>query len=198
MLVTAPGRRTDTVELKGGETFIPLSDLPVSVESILLDGAGQPVEDWTIDRPGARLESPEGSLSAGIATVVYIGATGIAVTVGDEEADVHATHALETDAPNAEVARALGGAYLAQQVERQRYQAITIPSRVEHLFEGQSVQVDATKYGIDQPMIVRRLREDLRSSSARYHGVAYTVELSVPPLPLLRLGTGKLGQSVLG
>ena len=199
-LVVAPGLRTENVRLQAGDTFIPLEDRPLSVVSIALDGIAQTVEDWTADESGARLLPPDDSpsLSAGAATVVYIGATGIAVTVGDEAADVHTTHTLETDAPNVDVARALGGAYLAQQVERQRYQAITIPSRVEHLFEGQRVQVEATKYGLDQRMIVRRLREALQSSSARYHGVTFTAELSTLAIPLLRLGTGELNDSVVG
>ena len=69
---------------------------------------------------------------------------------------------------------------------------------VEHLSEGQSVQVVATKYGLDQLMIVRRLTESLRSSSARYHGVTYTAEFGQPALPLMRWGQGKWGEAVWG
>ena len=199
-LVVAPGRRTENVRLQDGDTFIPLSDSPVSVESIAVNGTAETVADWEVDGAGARVIPPNESptLEAGIATVVYIGATSTAVTVGDEAADVHTTHTLETDAPNVDIARALGGAYLAQQVARQRYQAITIPSRVEHLAEGQRVTVEADKYSLDQPMIVRRLTEALRSSSARYHGVTFTAELASLEIPLLRLGTGEIDGSVVG
>ena len=157
VLVVAPGRRTETVDIRNGDTFISLEDRPVSVESVTIDGDGVDLDEWEVDESGARIVPPNESptLEAGIAVVVYVGATGSAVTVGDEAADLHTTHTLESDAPNEAVARAIGGAYLAQQIERRRYQAITIPSRVEHLFEGQRVTVEADKYSLDQQMIVR-------------------------------------------
>ena len=100
------------------------------------------LEEWEVDESGARIVPPNESptLEAGIAVVVYIGATGSAVTVGDEAADLHTTHTLESDAPNEAVARAIGGAYLAQQIERLPVSgASPFPSRVDHLFEGQRV-----------------------------------------------------------
>ena len=58
--------------------------------------------------------------------------------------------------------------------------------------------VEADKYSLDQQMIVRRLTEALRSSSARYHGVTFTAELASLEIPLLRLGTGEIDGSVVG
>ena len=40
VLVVAPGRRTETVDIRNGDTFISLADRPVSVESVTIDGDG--------------------------------------------------------------------------------------------------------------------------------------------------------------
>ena len=160
----------------------------MSVESITVNGVAETVADWEVDGAGARVIPPNEAptLAAGFATVVYIGATGIAVTVGDEAADVNTTTTLETEAPNVDVARALGRRLLGPADRAPAVSGDHDPVAVEHLFEGQRVQVEATKYGLDEQMIVRRLREALQSSSARYHGVTFTAELSTLAIPLLR------------
>ena len=161
VLVVAPGMRTETVVLQDGDTSIPLEDAPLSLVSITIDDVAQDVEDWMPDGPGARAVPPDDQqvLSAGNATVVYLGATGISTLVGDEVSDVHRTDTLMTNAPTVEIAQALGGGYLAQQIERRRYQAITIPAQVEYLLEGQRLRVDSRE--------VRPLRGYDRAPAAR-------------------------------
>ena len=201
VLVVAPGRRVDTAVLPVGASSIPLKDRPMEIESITVNGIAQVVEDWEVDADSAVLTPPNEMpvLPTGIAEVAYIGATG-SVRDGRRRRRRTCTP-LTRWRPTRRMRRWPARSAVPTWPSRSsgsRYQAITIPSRVEHLFEGQRVTVEATKYGLDQTMIVRRLTEALRSSSARYHGVAYTAEMSPLAIPLLRLGTGEINGSVVG